>query len=64
MDSDDDIETDMYEKMYNAALKYKVDFVMCDYQRINSNSTNFNKTLNIDSGFMIKKKSEAIFFLR
>ncbi len=30
VDSDDDIETDMYEKMYNAALKYKVDFVMCD----------------------------------
>ena len=28
VDSDDDIETDMYEKMYNAALKYKVDFVM------------------------------------
>ena len=62
VDSDDDIETDMYEKMYNAALKYKVDFVMCDYQRINSNSTNFNKTLDIDSGFYDKEKIRSDIF--
>lgn len=62
VDSDDDIETDMYEKMYNAALKYKVDFVMCDYQRINSNRTNFNKTLDIDSGFYDKEKIRSDIF--
>src|SRR5699024_10960583 len=31
IDSDDDVDYAMYEKMYEKAIKFDVDFVMCDY---------------------------------
>ncbi len=60
VDSDDDIDINMYEKMYSAALKHKVDFVMCDYQRILENNNSFNKSLSIDSGFYDKEKIKKL----
>ena len=62
VDSDDDIDINMYEKMYSAALKHKVDFVMCDYQRILENNNSFNKSLSIDSGFYDKEKIRSDIF--
>ncbi len=62
VDSDDDIDINMYEKMYSAALKHKVDFVMCDYQRILENNNSFNKSLSIDSGFYDKDKIKKDIF--
>lgn len=56
VDSDDDIEPDMYEKMLNAAVNNNVDFVMCDYVRILSDSNKYNKSLDIDAGFYDKAK--------
>ena len=64
VDSDDDIETDMYEKMYNAALKYKVDFVCAIIKELIVTVLISTKHLILIPVFMIKKKSEAIFFLR
>ena len=56
IDSDDDIELDMFEKMYNVAKKYDVDFVMCDYQRVLSTGQKYLKTLDIDAGYYTKEK--------
>lgn len=50
VDSDDDVELNMYEKMFDVAEKYRVDFVMADYQRILQNGDSFTKSLDIDSG--------------
>lgn len=56
VDSDDDVELDMYEKMYNQAKKYNVDFVMCDYQRVVNYKERYIKTLDIDEGYYSKEK--------
>lgn len=50
VDSDDDVELNMYEKMFCTAEEQKVDFVMSDYVRIKSDGTKFVKTLNIREG--------------
>lgn len=51
VDSDDDVEPDMYEKMLQKAEQYKVDFVMADYRRFETDGTCYLKTLDIDSGY-------------
>ena len=56
VDSDDEIEHDMYEKMYKVCEKYNVDFAMCDYQRKLRNGQTYLKTLNIDGGYYSKEK--------
>lgn len=56
IDSDDDIELDMYEKMLNIMQKYDVDFVMADYLRIFNSGSNFKKTIDIDNGYYDKNK--------
>lgn len=56
VDSDDDVELDMYEKMYHQAKIYNVDFVMCDYQRILNGNEKYIKTLDIDEGFYSKER--------
>lgn len=56
VDSDDDVELDMYERMYAQAKKYNVDFVMCDYQRIANDKERYIKTLDIEEGYYPKEK--------
>ncbi|MBE6127682.1 MAG: glycosyltransferase [Erysipelotrichaceae bacterium] len=56
VDSDDDVEPDMYEKLVNAAEEYQVDFVMADYLRIENDGRRFTKTLNIEAGYYDRQK--------
>ena len=62
VDSDDDVELDMYEKMYKVAEREMVDMVMADYMRINSDSARFLKTLNIDGGKYDRDKIKKVFY--
>lgn len=55
VDSDDDVEIDMFKKMYITAEENHVDFVMCDYMRI-LNDKKYIKSLNIDTGVYDKNK--------
>lgn len=50
VDSDDDIENIMYERMYETIEKENVDFVMSDYIRIPGNGETYLKTLEIEKG--------------
>lgn len=50
VDSDDDVELDMYEKMLSIIESENVDFVMSDYLRFPANGNPYLKTLNIRSG--------------
>lgn len=50
VDSDDDIENIMYERMYETIEKENVDFVMSDYIRIPENGEIYLKTLEIEKG--------------
>lgn len=62
VDSDDDVESDMYKKMFLAAEQYQVDFVMADYIRIREDGSTYLKTLDIQSGLYDKLKiREEIF---
>lgn len=62
VDSDDDVEPDMYQKMYFAAEQYQVDFVMSDYIRIRNDGSTYLKTLDIQPGLYEKQKiREEIF---
>ena len=56
VDSDDDVELDMYEKMYIVAEKYTVDFIMSDYLRVLNDNHKYNKSLDIDGGYYDKSK--------
>lgn len=56
VDSDDDVELDMYEKMYIVAEKYTVDFIMSDYLRVLNDTHKYNKSLEIDGGYYNKSK--------
>ena len=56
VDSDDDVELDMYSRMVNVAEKYYVDFVMADYNRIMSDNSSYLKTLDIDEGLYNREK--------
>ena len=50
VDSDDDVEPDMYEKMLAVMDSEQVDFVMSDYLRIPADGSCYLKTLEIRSG--------------
>lgn len=56
VDSDDDVELDMYEKMYTIAKHENVDFVMSDYMRVLESGKVYLKTLEIASGRYDKEK--------
>lgn len=61
VDSDDYIEVDMYEKMYNTSKKYDVDFVMCDYYK-SYGSDKKEVSLEIDEGMYNKGKIKDIIY--
>ncbi len=50
VDSDDDVEPAMYEKLRATAENENVDFVMCDYLRVPASGERYLKTLNIRPG--------------
>ena len=56
VDSDDDIEPDMYEKMVQTAETYQVDFVMADYLRVFQDGMTLVKTLDIEGGYYNREK--------
>lgn len=56
VDSDDDAELNMYEKLVKIAEEYHVDFVMADYTRIDCKGKKQLKTLNIDDGYYDRQK--------
>lgn len=62
VDSDDDVECDMYEKMIAKAEEHKVDFVMSDYHRISMDGEDCIKTLPIDSGYYDREKIRSVIF--
>lgn len=62
VDSDDDVELDMYEKMYHIAQKENVDFVMSDYKRIQEDGSSYVKTLDIPIGLYERKQIREIIF--
>ena len=51
VDSDDDVELDMYEKLVQKAEQYAADFVMCDYRRILSDGATSLFTKSLSGGF-------------
>lgn len=55
VDSDDDVELDMYEKLVQKAEQYAADFVMCDYRRILSDGATSLVTKSLSGGFYEKK---------
>lgn len=62
IDSDDDVEADMFDKMVNAAEHYQVDFVMADYQRVMEDGTSYIVSKNIRGGLYKKENiREEIF---
>lgn len=54
VDSDDYIEINMYEQLYNVAYENNVDFVMSDYYKVYDDSKK-EVTLDIDSGLYLKE---------
>lgn len=56
VDSDDDVELNMYEKMVAVAEQYKVDFVMADYRRVLRDGSSYIKTLDIEKGYYNRDK--------
>lgn len=62
VDSDDDVELDMYEKMVSVAEQEQVDFVMADYLRILENGQKYLKTLDIEGGRYNKEKIRKYIF--
>lgn len=62
VDSDDDINEEMFEKMTCIGDKEDVDFVMCDYKRILKNERSYLKTLEIDSGKYDRDKIKSDIF--
>lgn len=62
VDSDDDVEPDMYEQMLRTAERYDVDFVMSDYIRVLDNNSCYLKTLDIEGGYYDRKKIRKIIF--
>lgn len=50
VDSDDTVDLDMFEKLYRAIVREKVDFVMSDYVRVPEEGESYLKTLDIRPG--------------
>lgn len=55
VDSDDDVEPDMYEKMLEVMESQQVDFLMSDYLRIPAKGAPYLKSANIRAGRYDKK---------
>ena len=62
VDSDDDVELDMFERMLSVAEDNKVDFVMADYLRVLTNGERYLKTLDIETGLYDKEKIRKVIF--
>ena len=62
VDSDDDVEIDMYKKMFEIAEEYQVDFVMSDYRRILHSGESYIKTLDIQGGLYNRDEIEKQIF--
>ena len=62
VDSDDDVELDMYEKMLSAAEREQVDFVMSDYLRFPAEGKPYLKSLDIAAGRYDKAKIHETIF--
>lgn len=62
VDSDDDVELDMYEKMITVAEQYKVDCVMADYQRIQEDGTRYIKTTDLVEGLYEREQIQELIF--
>lgn len=62
VDSDDDVELDMYEKMLATAEREQVDFVMSDYLRFPAEGEPHLKTLDIPAGRYDKAQIEEKIF--
>lgn len=61
IDSDDWIECNMLEKMYECAEKVRADFVMCDYAKKGITSS-YSVTQPIDGGFYDRSRIETKLF--
>ena len=62
VDSDDDVELDMYEKMYKIAELEKMDMVMADYIRIDSDGSQAFKTMSLPEGKYDKDKIKEVIY--
>ena len=62
VDSDDDVEINMYETMARIAEKFNVDFVMSDYLRVEDANNKYIKTLSIDGGYYDRDKIKDVVF--
>lgn len=62
VDSDDDVELDMYEKLVQKAEQYAADFVMCDYRRVLPDGTAFLVTKSLSGGLYEKQDIRNVIF--
>lgn len=62
VDSDDDVELDMYEKLVQKAEQYAADFVMCDYGRILPDGTASLVTKSLSGGLYEKQDIRNVIF--
>ena len=56
VDSDDDVELNMFEIMVNAAEEYSADFIMSDYIRIFEDGHKTEVSAQLENGLYEKKK--------
>jgi len=62
VDSDDDVELDMYEKLVQKAEQYAADFVMCDYRRVLPDGTASLVTKSLSGGLYEKQDIRNVIF--
>ena len=62
VDADDDVEPDMYMRLYTKAIESEADYVFCDYARICQSGEKQGCTRNIDEGFYPKAKIRQVLF--
>ena len=64
VDSDDDVELDMYEKMYQTAEREQVDMVMADYIRRDAELVDILKTIDLEAGKYDSAKIKDLIYPR
>lgn len=64
VDSDDYIAEEMYEKLYEVAIKFDSDMVMCDFNKITQDEKAEKRCSNITEGFYDKEKLEQEIYTR
>lgn len=62
VDSDDDVELDMYERMSEKLESTNADFVMADYIRVLNNGSSYLKTTNIEGGLYNSEDIRRVIF--